>query len=322
MILVTGATGFLGRHLVPRLRAAGYPVRALVRPSSQTQFLQVQGVELAYTDDISAAAAVIPACQGCEMVVHAAGHFRFWGDLPTFWQTNVGGTAAVLEAAAATGVKRFIHISTVVVVGRTYPGRTIDEDHPCQPQDFYQRTKWEAEQLARHYQRERGLPVIILRPAAFYGPWGAYAFNRLFFQEPLRGWRIKVNGGRHITFPVYAPDVAEAVCLALQHGRAGEIYNIADQPRDHNMINAIVSDLAGISRQRLNVPIPAVLALARAWTALARFTQREPYYPIDLANYVFQDWIVSAAKATTELGFRPTPFVEGARATLDWMLKR
>jgi nucleoside-diphosphate-sugar epimerase len=319
MILVTGATGFLGRHLIPRLCAAGYPVRALVRPCSQTHFLHDYGVELACADDITATTAVNQACQGCDTVIHAAGFFRFWGGLPAFWQTNVGGTATVLEAASAAGVGRFVHISTVAVVGRTYPGRVVDEQHPCQPQDFYQRTKWEAEQLALRYQQERDLPVIVLRPGAFYGPWGEYAFNRLFFQEPLRGWRIKVNGGRHITFPVYAADVADAVVLALTRGRVGEIYNIADHPMDHNKVNAIVSDLAGISRWRFNIPVAAVLALAWAWTWLSRFTQREPFYPINLANYVFQDWEVSSAKAAVELGFQPTPFVEGARATLDWM---
>jgi dihydroflavonol-4-reductase len=319
MILVTGATGFLGHHLIPLLRAAGYPVRALVRPSSKTEFLQQHGVALAYANDITDGAAVRQACQGCDIVVHAAGFFRFWGGLPAFWQTNVGGTAAVLEAAVAHEVKRFVHISTVAVVGRTYPNRPVDETHPCEPQDFYQRTKWEAEQLALRYQRERDLPVVVLRPGAFYGPWGEYAFNRLFFTEPLRGWRIKVNGGRHITFPVYAADVARAVMLSLERGRPGEIYNIADEPRTHNQVNAIVSDLAGISRWRFSIPVPAVLALAWGWTQLSRFTQREPFYPINLANYVFQDWEVSSAKAAAELGFQPTPFAEGARATLDWM---
>ncbi|MFZ0546624.1 MAG: NAD-dependent epimerase/dehydratase family protein [Candidatus Promineifilaceae bacterium] len=318
MVLVTGATGFLGHNLIPRLRKAGHEVRAVVRPSSDAAFLVRHGVELAYADDITDCMAVHRACQGCRAVIHAAGRFRFWGDLPTFWQTNVEGTANVLAGAVDAGFERFIHISTVAVVGKTAVGQVIDETYPCTPLGPYQRTKLEGERLALAYYQEQGLPVVVLRPGAYYGPWGHYAFNRLFFEEPLKGWRIKVDNGRHITFPVFAPDVAEAVELALENGRAGEIYNISGPSLSHKEVNAIVSDLAGIGHWRLNVPTHAVVSLARIWTILSRYTQREPFYPINMAPYVFQDWIVSSEKARRELGFAPTPFAKGVETTLKW----
>lgn len=321
MILVTGATGFLGHHLIPTLHAAGHPIRALVRPSSNVDFLLPYQVELAYSPDISDQQSVAQACQGCQYVVHAAGHFRFWGGLPAFWQTNVAGTAAVMAGALTAGVERVVHISSLVVVGKTYPGRVIDEEHPCQPQDNYQRTKLESELLALAYWRERGLPVVILRPGAYYGPWGRYGFNRLFFEEPLRGWRIKVDGGRHITFPVFAGDVARVAASALTAGRAGEIYNVCGYSLEHNEANAIISDLAGIGRWRVNVPATAVVTLARLWTALSRHTGKEPFYPINMKPYVFQDWIVSSEKARVEMRFEPTPFAVGAKATLEWYRK-
>lgn len=317
MIFITGATGFLGHNLIPRLAAAGYRLRALARPSSDTAHLEQAGAEIVVADDVSQREIVRAACRGCDIVIHAAGHFRFWGDLPTFWQTNVAGTLAVLEAADAAGVGRFVHVSTAAVVGRT-PDGVIDETTPPRPLDHYQRTKLEAETAVLAYHRARDLPVIVLRPGAFYGPWGHYAFNRLFFEEPLRGWRIRVNNGRHITFPAYTPDVAGAILLALDKGRPGEIYNVCGRPLSHNAVNAVVGELAGIHPRRLNAPVPAVLLLARLWTALSRFTGREPFYPIDMAPYVFQDWRVSSEKAKRELGFRPTPFVEGAAETLRW----
>jgi dihydroflavonol-4-reductase len=318
MILVTGATGFLGHNLIPRLHQAGYRLRALVRPSSDVDFLVRNQVELAYAEDITDTTAVRKACQGCRFIIHAAGHFRFWGSVPTFWQTNVEGTATMLAGALEAGVERFVHVSTVVVVGKTFPGQVIDETHPCQPLDPYQRTKLEGERLAMAYYQEQGLPVVILRPGAFYGPWGHYAFNRLFFEEPLRGWRIEVNNGQHITFPVFALDVALAIQLALKNGRPGQIYNISGQSLSHDQVNAIVSDLAGISRWRFNIPTRAVVSLARVWTLLSRYTRQEPYYPVNMAPYVFQDWLISSEKARLELGFSPTPFAEGVETTLKW----
>lgn len=317
MILITGATGFLGHNLVPQLVAAGYRVRALVRPTSDSRFLQELGAELAFTDDITDGYAALQAMKGCRQVIHAAGLFRFWGEAHHFWQTNVGGTTAVLNAALAEQVEKFIYISSIAVVGRTPTQAIIDENTTCRPQEPYQLSKLEAETRVLAYHQE-GLPAIVLRPGAFYGPWGRYAFNRLFFEEPLKGWRIKVDGGQHIIFPVFVPDVAQGIMLALAKGRVGEIYNICGRSLTHNEANAIVSDLAGIHRWRINMPTWVVLALARNWTRLSQVTRKEPFYPINMAPYVFQDWPVSIAKAERELGFVPTPFAEGACQTMKW----
>ncbi len=317
MVLITGATGFLGHNLVPQLIEAGYQVRALVRPTSDARFLQELGVDLAFTDDITDGYAALQAAQGCDQVIHAAGMFRFWGDSHLFWQTNVGGTTAVLNAALAEKAKRFIYISTIAVVGRTPAKGRIDENTVCRPQEPYQLSKLEAESRVLAYHNE-GLPAIVLRPGAFYGPWGRYAFNRLFFEEPLKGWRIKIDGGKHITFPVFVPDVAQGIMLALEKGKPGEVYNICGKSLTHDEVNTIVSDLAGIHHFRFNTPTWVVLALARNWTRLSQITRREPFYPINMTPYVFQDWHVCTEKAERDLGFVPTPFAEGVKQTLNW----
>lgn len=318
MILVTGATGFLGHHLIPQLIQAGYRVRALVRPTSNATFLQKMGAELVYADDITDLQRVTAACEGCRYLIHGAGYFRFWGEEASFWRTNVQGTETVVAGALAAKVERVIHISTVVVVGRASAGTSITEQTLCYPQDPYQKSKLAAEDRLLTAYQQQGLPVIILRPGAFYGPWGRYAFNRLFFEEPLRGWRIKVNRGRHITFPVYVPDVVQAIQLALTQGNVGEIYNICGESLDHNSANQIVSEIAGISPFRLPIPTFSAQLLAHSMTALARLTHREPFYPTNIIHYIFQDWPISSAKAQAQLGFRATPFVEGAKATLEW----
>lgn len=317
IVFVTGATGFLGHHMVPQLVASGYRVRALARPTSEVRHLQDPNIEVV-TGDVLDAAVLQQSIAGCRHVVHAAGLFRFWGAREDFERVNVQGTANVVEAARKHAVARFIHISTIAVVGQHPPDVVIDETVKCQPADPYQRSKFDAENFVRMFARAANLPAIILRPGAFYGPWGRYAFNRLFFEDPLKGLRLQVHGGRRITFPAFVPDVARAIVAALQSGRTGETYNVSGEPLSHQQANAIVSRLAGISRLRLNISADLMLQLARWMTAQAERTHREPYYPIHMASYVFQDWRVSSDKARAELGFAPTPFEEGARRTLEW----
>jgi dihydroflavonol-4-reductase len=316
-VLVTGATGFLGHNLVGHLRRAGHPVRALVRETSDTRQLSELGVELS-VGDVRDAASVNAAVRGCAYVVHGAGLFRLWGAARDFERTNAEGTAYVLEAALRHGVARLVHISTVAVMGPPVAGQVIDEGVTCQPADAYQRSKLDGENLVRMFHQTARLPAIILRPGAFYGPWGRYAFNRLFFEDPLKGLLIQVHGGRRLTFPAFVPDVARVCEAALTQGRLGEIYNVSGQSLPHREVNRIVSRLAGLPRLRLNVPASAMLALARWQTARAEQNGQEPYYPLNLAHYVFHDWDVSSAKAQAELGFAPTPFEAGARQTLNW----
>ncbi len=316
-ILVTGATGFLGHTLCPYLIERGYRLRAFVRPSSDWHYLRDLGVELAW-GDVRDATAVRAAMEGCRAVVHAAGKFRFWGPSQDFFSINLEGTRNALEAAYRVNVERFVYISTVAVIGVPRDDRVIDESYPPTPWDDYQRSKWAAERLVLQYHRAYGLPTIVLRPGAFYGPGGRYAFNRLFFEDPMKGLPVQVHRGQRIVFPVFIRDVAQAIELALRRGRPGEIYNVSGPSITHREANEIIDRAAGCRIYRVNVPASGMLLLARVWTWLSNFIHREPYYPLNLALYVFYDWRVSSEKARRELGFVPTSFEAGARQTIAW----
>ena len=317
LVLVTGATGFLGHTLCPYLKKQGYRIRALVRRISDFGFLQDLGVELAY-GDIRDTEAVSSAVQGCRGIIHAAGKFRFWGKREEFYSVNVEGTHTILEAATAERVERFVYLSTIAVVGKPPVGEEITEQTYCDPQDAYQESKLEAEDLVLNQFTKHGLPALILRPGAYYGPWGRYAFNRLFFEDPLERLPVLVRHGRHVIFPAFTGDVAQAADLVLGLGRPGEIYNVCGECLTHDEVNRTVERLAGQPIRWLPVPSWGIITLARVWTWLSLLTHREPYYPIGLYPYVFYDWQVSIEKAQRELGFSPTPFEEGAKATLEW----
>jgi dihydroflavonol-4-reductase len=299
------------------LAQADLPVRVVTRHPQDHPWLNKLPVSVIHADVIDREA-MFKAAEGCRYVIHAAGKFRFWGKQESFEKTNVQGSNNVMDAALAAGVEKFIHISTVVVIGQPRPGQEIDETHPAYPTDAYQRSKLAAERLALQHFNEKGLPVVILRPGAFYGPYGRYAFNRLFFEDPLRGRPIGVNGGRLYTFPAYIKDVARAIMLAMQRATPGETYNICSQYLRHREVDRIIAEEAGISAFHLYFPGAIMVPFARLLTLLGHLTGREPYYPITLRSYILNNWCVSTAKAQCALGFQPTPFRDGVRETLAW----
>lgn len=294
------------------------PVRLLTRrPDAYPWLADYPNIEIA-RGDVADADSLRAAITGCDQVIHAAGLFRFWGREADFDRTNVGGAENVARAAVDAGVSRLIHVSSAAVVGTPPRGREIDETYPANPIDPYQRSKWRAEQIMQAARVDHGLNVVILRPGAYYGALGEYAFNRLFFRDPMRGIAMQMDGGSYITFPTYVPDVAQCVILALERGRTGEAYNICGETLTHREVFDIVYAEAHLRFPRLALPGWLGVATARALTAISAITGREPFYPLHMRSYVYNDWRVSNAKARAELGFVPTPFREGAYRTIVW----
>lgn len=318
MIFVTGGTGFLGRHLIPALCRAGCSTRVLTRhPEAHRWLSQYPNVEVV-AGDVRDRQLLEREIAGARYVVHAGGFFRFWGDEREFYETNAQGTENVMAAAHHAKVERVVHISSVAVIGQPDPRDIIDEDYPPNPVEPYQHSKLQGEKIVQRYQNEFGLPAVILRPGAFYGPMGEYAFNRLFFKDPMRGIIMQINGGSYITFPAYISDVAQSILLALNKARVGEIYNICGDWISHKDAFSIVIQEAKLPWPRL--PIPGWLGVntARVLTLASHITGREPFWPINMRSYVYNNWRVSNEKARRELGFVPTDFREGARRTIAW----
>jgi len=232
MNLVTGASGLLGSHIVEQLRLRGRPVRVLVRPSSDTSWLQTQNVEFA-EGDLNDRASLERAMQGVEVVYHAAARVGDWGPWEDFVRITVEGTVNLAEVASAAGCRRFVHISSISAYGHPDgEGLVLDETAPLGQNlhrwSYYSRAKVEAEKrLWAMYEAGR-LRLTVIRPSWLYGPRDRATIFRL--SRLLREGKVKILGdGENRLNVVYAGNVAVAAILAADAEQAeGEAYNCSN----------------------------------------------------------------------------------------------
>jgi nucleoside-diphosphate-sugar epimerase len=223
-IALTGATGYTGSRLLGALLARGHEVRALARPSSRRPR---DAPALAWVEgDLREQTAAGRLVDGTQAVLHVAAVYRTAGHPDAYYRdVNVGGTDHLLEAAARAGVRRFVHTSTVGVHGNV-ERPPADESAPIAPGDIYQATKAEAEARALAFHRERGVPVVVVRPGAIYGP-GETRLLKLF-RAIARGRYAIVGSGCAFYHPVYIDDLVEGYLLALERPEAvGEAFILA-----------------------------------------------------------------------------------------------
>jgi len=188
-LLVTGSSGFVGRHLIQQLQGSmNHQVRALVRRLPDTL---VSDVEYVVLPDFSAVTPEHPFLQGVDVVVHLASRVHIMNDteadpLAAFRRVNVGHTLALARSAASAGVRRFVFVSSVKVNGeQTTPGRPFRETDPSAPVDSYGVSKMEAEEALKALALETGLEVVIIRPVLVYGPGVKANF------ESMMKWLVK-----------------------------------------------------------------------------------------------------------------------------------
>ncbi len=319
-VLVTGASGFIGGHVVDALVRRGVTPRVLARPGEPVDRLVALEVEIV-RGDLGDAASLRAAAAGMERVLHCAARTGPWGPADEYRTANVQGLSALLEASLAAGVRRFVHLSSAIVVG-TGPG-AVDEDAPYRPEpNPYSASKIEGERLLQRAIRERGAPVTILRPGLLYGPRDGGSFGR--FAELVEGGRMVLLGSGENRIPlVYVEDVAEAVLLASESPRAsGRTYFIVnDEPVTQGGYLREIAAALGVAPSFRRVPYGLAQALAAGAEWAVRASGRAGPPPLTRfgVRLMGGDARVSIRRAREELGFSPRVGLrEGVRRGVEW----
>ncbi len=298
-VLVTGATGLIGRRLVAALLAEDTPVRVFTRGRSSPPPEWAGRVETAI-GDLADPAALASACAGCAQVFHLAGE---WRAPDCFRAVNVDGTRQVLRAAASAGAQHVVHLSSVGVMGTRAAG-PVDEAAPCRPRDPYEQSKLEAEQWALLWAGETGVPVAALRPTIVFGPRPAgEADSLLVWLRALQAGRYAHLDRRAVANYVYVDDVA-AACLAAAARRAHGVFIVADPCPLADFVAAMAEAL-GVPAPRAVIPLPLAY-LGALGLGLVSAVLRRPN-PLTLARVraLSNRTLFRSTQSETALGWRP-----------------
>lgn len=319
-VLVTGATGLLGSHVVDLLVADGARVRALALPGDDTNRLTRLGVEIV-SGDLSDRAALAAATRGVERVLHCAAKTGPWGPEAEYLRANVWGLQALIESAQAAGVQRITHVSSITVHGNDVRG-SADETSPIRTEpNPYSRTKVAGEQLVARLVRDAGAPITIVRPGLIYGPRDRASFGR-FAGLIERGKMVVIGSGRNCLPLIHARDAAAGVILASTAPDViGKAYALINDERVTQLayLSAIAREL-GVAPPSRHIPYRVALALGATSEIVARAARlKQP----PLMRYGIQmmggENRFDVTRARQELGFAPRVSLEdGVRESVAW----
>jgi nucleoside-diphosphate-sugar epimerase len=323
--LVTGATGFVGQHLVAALRARGCAVRVLALPTEDTSILEQTHVTV-YRGDVRQPETLAEPLDGADTVFHLAGIHGPWRPKHEYYSVNVKGTENICRAALAAGTERLIHVSTWAVydVGL---GRSLDENQPLKPlSDHYTVTKAAADRLVQRFIAEEQLPAVIIRPGIMFGPGDRVNFARMA-DRLLAGRAIIVGSGHNALVFVYVTDVVEGLLLAATQDRAvHQIYNLSNEDAltQIQLWRAIAEEI-GTAPPRLHLPYRVLYMLAFLSELLVNsdIPRRQPLITRLGIELFGTDNRVSIDKARRELGFAPRVSLrKGVHLAASWYLQQ
>jgi len=316
--LVTGAAGFLGSHVTRQLVARGDEVRVMLRASSTNRAIADLSLEYV-TGDLRDPASLDRAMKGVKRVFHVAADYRLWAKRKQdIYDSNVGGTKNLLEAAKRAGIEQLIYTSTVA---------TIAVDRPQLPNEFtdakleemvghYKRSKWMAEREVRNAAKS-GLPVIVAMPTTPVGPWdwkptptGKIILD--FLNGKMPGY---VETGLNF---VGVEECAAGHLLIAEKGKVGERYLLGGENLTLKAMLDTLAKITGLRAPSLKIPHGLALGVAYANTVFSRLLGREPGIPIEGVKIARHMMFVDSSRAKRELGFQAGPVSAALERAVRW----
>jgi len=310
-VLVTGATGFVGRYLCSRLLEENFRVRGTLLESEYASAL-ISGVEPVTVKHLAADTAWGHALTGVDTIIHLAARVHIMDDpsadpLAEFRKVNVEGTAHLAGEAASAKVKRFVFISSIKVNGDENSAPYSPES-PANPSDSYGISKWEAEQALRKIEAETGLEVVIIRPTLVYGP-GVKANFLNMMKVVRRGIPLPLASIKNKRSLTYVGNLVDAITICASHSAAaGQTFLVCDGE------DVSTPELIRRTANALGVParlFPVPLSLMQM---TGKLTGKS-----GTVNRLTGSLTVDSSKIRRELGWEP-PFTldEGLRITAEW----
>lgn len=316
--LVTGASGFLGSHVARQLVARGEQVRVLMRPSSTNR--AISDLSLDYvTGDLREPASLDRALAGVTRVFHVAADYRLWARKSRdIYDSNVGGTKNLVEAAKRAGVEKFIYTSTVATIAVHRPALP-NESTDAKLEEMvghYKRSKWMAEREALAAAKD-GLPVTVAMPTTPVGPgdWKPTPTGKIildFLNGKMPGY---VETGLNF---VGAEECAAGHLLVAEKGKVGERYLLGGENMTLKQLLDALSKITGLPAPSLKIPHGLALGVAYMNTAFSRLVGKEPGIPVEGVKIARHMMFVDCSRAQRELGFRPGPVAAALERAVRW----
>jgi len=307
---ITGATGFIGTHLVKRLAQTEHKLFCLVRKTSNLSRLKELGVTL-IMGDVTDNDSLLEGMRGCDWVINLANIYSFWEpNKQIYSDVNIDGTRNVMECVLETGVSKVVHISTAGIYGK--PAECpFTEESPVGPARFseYFRTKYEGDLIAWELYQKKGLPLVMIYPVGVLGPGDPKATGQ--YIQNLIHRRLPATVFDHSIFTfVHVRDVAEAIVRAAEkENNLGEKYLVGKHELSWRKINQMVSEISGVPLPKLRLPDSLAMLNARLLTWLANLIKKPPMWgmAIDQIRTMKEGARADGSKAERELGITYTP---------------
>ena len=319
-VLVTGASGFIGRKLCLSLAEMGYDVVALCRDVEHPYLIQHRNI-YAVKGDILDVESLEKAMKNCFQVYHTAAMAKMWcRNEADFYDVNVTGTRNVLACAMKMGVERVVHTSTCGVWGPTL-NLPVSENDP-RAVGFpisYERTKYLAELEVKEFVK-KGLEVVIVNPSRVYGDGPITDSNTVskMVTGYIKGtWRFIPGDGKSIANYAFVDDVVDGHIAAMLNGRNGERYILGGEDVSFNGFFNTLKQITGKKRNLYKIPVSIIKAYSMLEFLKTKLFNLTPFFLPEFADRLKCNQQYCSNKAITELNYQITPFAVGLGKTVN-----